>query len=352
MKTPSFKITARFIFYLLFLGGILLIGLVQAPRDSYADPVNYALRFDGVNDNVKLPLMWEIFGGGTIGDSWRDTKTISLWIKPEGPGENCAQPNPGHCELIIGVIPRSWGISRGILNGKDRIWIWNIDDDSQNPDALIPLIYTPDEWIHITLVHEGGKLKAYRMGSFLEGDTRNSLSSFTVDIMGPDGQKDTYLIMGGFFKDTEQYAFKGVIDEVRIYNIGLEPTEVSSLLFQELTPPFSPNLKAYYRMSNGLGATLTDDSGNGHDGVFREGLQPATPPAGPQWVESGLFGSGPTPTLPPTFTVTATFTSTPSPTSTATRLPPGFTPQPSPTATRTLDPNTASNSIFLPLVKK
>lgn len=343
MNTPSFKITDRFIFSFLLLFGVLLMGLLQDPSNSFAEPVNYALRFDGVDDNVQLPLIWNIFGG----DSWRNAKTISLWIKPEGPGEPCGQPNPGHCQLIIGVIPRSWGISRGILNNQDRIWIWNIDDDSQTPDALIPLIYTPDEWIHITLVHANNQLKAYRYGSFLTGDTRESYSSFSVDT---DEKKSTYLVMGGFFKDQEQYAFKGQIDEVRIYDIGLDPTAVS-FIDQELTPPYSPNLKAYYRMSDGSGTLLTDDSGQDRGGVFRDGLQTAGPGGGPKWVESGLFGSGPMPTLPATFTVTATFTNTPSPTATATRLPPGFTPQPSITPTRTLDPN-MNNFLFLPMVRK
>ncbi len=343
MKAISSKVSIGLIFSLLFLCGIILVGLAQSPTNSYAETINYALRFDGVDDNIKAPFIRDIFGD----DSWRVTKTISLWVKPHGIGQPCGQPNPGHCELIIGVIPRSWGISRGILNGQDRIWIWNIDDATDMPDAIIPLIYEPDQWIHITLVHANNKLMAYRYGSHLDGDTRISYSSFTVDT---DTKTFTYLTVGGFFKDTEQYAFKGDIDEIRIYSTQLTDNEIS-LIHQELTPPYNSNLKAYYRMSDGGGTFLTDDSDQGQGGIFREGLQIATPPGGPQWVTSDLFGSGPTPTLPPTFTVTATFTNTPSPTSTATRLPPGFTPQPSITPTRTLDPN-MNNFLFLPMVRK
>ncbi|WP_322791521.1 LamG domain-containing protein [Bellilinea sp.] len=343
MKYKFSKNSNNFVYFFIFLCGLIIIGFVQVPNNSFAEPVNYGLGFDGINDNVQLPLIYNVFGG----DSWRNTKTISLWIKPEGPGEECGQPNPGHCQLIIGIIPRSWGISRGILNGEDRIWIWNIDDINEKPDAMIPLIYEPDEWIHIALVHDNNQLKAYRYGSHLPGDTRNSYASVSVDTAG---EKVSYLTLGGFFKQDEKYAFKGQIDEVRVYNIGLDATAISQI-YQELTPPFSPNLKAYYRMSDGDGSFLTDDSGQGNVGIFREELQTAVPPNGPQWVESGLFGSGPTPTLPPTFTVTATFTSTPSPTATPTRLPPGFTPQPSITPTRTLDPNT-NNFLFLPMVRK
>ena len=40
--------------------------------------------------------------------------------------------------------------------GQDRIWLWNYDGTF---DA-IALEYTPDEWVHLSLVHANGELKA------------------------------------------------------------------------------------------------------------------------------------------------------------------------------------------------
>ncbi|MFZ6020113.1 MAG: LamG domain-containing protein [Chloroflexota bacterium] len=324
MQTHSPETWQKFLVFLTVFAFIILISLFTFSNSSYAEPINYALSFDGVNDNVKGPLIYDIFGG----DGWRSDKTISLWIKPNGPGKPCAEPNPGHCEFIIGVVPRSWGITRGILN-EDQIYVWNIDTDDDNINQFIRMNYTPDQWIHITMVHSGGKLRAYKFSVQEDPKIVSSGPSFSVDT---EDRKVTYLTIGGFIKENkEQYIFNGTIDEIRIYNYALSPDDILNSLYQELTPPFNSGLKAYYRMSNGTDVNLSDDSGNNQNAVLREGLETAVPPGGPSWIASELFGSGPTPTLPSIYT----FTPTPYP----------QTPAPTP------DPNT-NNFLFLPMVRK
>ncbi|GAP11614.1 concanavalin A-like lectin/glucanases superfamily [Bellilinea caldifistulae] len=322
---------------------LMVLGLFfQNPSPGYADPVNYALEFDGWSNYVATRKEGIIFGSS----SWQSTKSISVWVKPLAPSPVCTGPDPGSCQLIVGDRPRFWGIYRGILNGEDRIWVWNFDNSPTSGFDSIPIIYENNEWIHITLVHHDNRLDAYRFG-FLAGSRVSGASVGFFD----DGPADQTVlhIGGGFTPPDRKFLFKGLIDEVRVYNRPLSGEEIRADIYNELSPPFDSALKAYYKMSDGSGRVLSDDSGNGHNGTL-DHINNQNPPGNdPLWVVSGLFGSGPTPTLPATFTVTATFTNTPSPT--ATRLPPGFTPQPSLTPTRTLDPN-MNNFLFLPMVRK
>jgi hypothetical protein len=75
-------------------------------------------------------------------------------------------------------------------------------------------------------------------------------------------------------------------------------------------------LAAYYRMSDGAGLVLTDDSLNDWNGTLKDGSS-TVPGDGfpPAWVISGAFGStDPTPTPTPTEEPTPTPTEEPTPT--------------------------------------
>lgn len=325
---------------------LMIVGvLFQKSSPGYADPVNYALEFDGWSNYVATKKEVIIFGDS----SWQSTKSISVWVKPLEPSPVCTGPDPGSCQLIVGDRPRFWGIYRGILNGQDRIWVWNFDNSPTSGFDSIPIIYENNQWIHITLVHHNNRLDAYRFG-FLAGSRESGSSVGIVDEGGPADQTVLH-IGGGFTPPDRKYLFNGLIDEVRVYSRALTGEEIRANIYNELSSPFESALKAYYKMSNGSELTLSDDTGNNNNGTLVHILNQDPLGDYPLWVTSDLFGNGPTPTLPPTFTVTATFTNTPSPTATATRLPPGFTPQPSLTPTRTLDPN-MNNFLFLPMVRK
>ncbi len=64
------------------------------------------------------------------------------------------------CDHVFGDRPRWWGISQGIVNDQDRIWLWNFDGTMDS----IGVSYTPGVWTHITLVHDGGVMRAYKNG--------------------------------------------------------------------------------------------------------------------------------------------------------------------------------------------
>lgn len=238
----------------------------------------YALEFDGTSDFVKLVETAYILGPG-----WEDTKTISLWVKPLGVGEDCNYNNVAFCDTIFGDRPKWWGINRGVIDGLDRIWIWNFDGSSNSIIDRISIEYTPDEWVHISLVHSNGILRVYKNGMEV-----GSIFSGTTEQPYTGGLPILHL--GGIIVNSNANStFRGVIDEVQIWNTARTASQITADMYQILSGS-ETGLKAYYRMSDGSGLILSDDSIYDWDGTLFDGGSDV-PPDGypPQWISPGPF---------------------------------------------------------------
>jgi hypothetical protein len=248
---------------------ILLIALLFSyfaqPAQAYSGA--YALDFDGQNDYVVLAQTSTIMGATS---DWENNKMVSAWVRPTG--STIAGTGGAALDHIVGDRPRWWGISRGVIGGNDRIWVWNWDG---NEDRL-GIEYTVGEWVHIALVHGGGVLRAYKNGVEV-----GSVASGTTQQPPPPAQPIVYL-GGMIISATRNYTFQGQIDEVSLWPVARSASEIRATMYRELNGDES-GLRAYYRMSDGTGTTLTDDSVNSFNGSL-------TGP--PDWVTSGAF-SGP-----------------------------------------------------------
>ena len=82
--------------------------------------------------------------------------------------------------------------------------------------------------------------------------------------------------------------FHGVIDEVHIWNIARTSAQIADDMIQILSG-LETGLVAYYRISDGSGLTLTDDSIYAWTGTLVDGAR-GVPPDGnpPQWVSPTL----------------------------------------------------------------
>ncbi|MFN2196130.1 MAG: LamG domain-containing protein, partial [Anaerolineales bacterium] len=284
--------------------------MASLPQLNTRADTNYALSFNGSDDYIALDHADVLFDAPT----WVSTKTISLWILPGGNLAPSTPPASG--EIILSTDrPRTFGVNRAVFNGLDRIWVWNADS---NGTDMIGVEYTPGIWLHLAVVHENGSLSAYKDGLLV--DTVAS---------GDSAFNSGTLYLGGSGRNSAATYFQGQLDEVRFWNVGLDQTTISDWMTQEIsgTHPNFANLAAYYRMSDGLGTTLTDDSGRGNTGILLGSMSDAN------WVLSTAFGGSTTPTdtpIPPTDTPIPP-TATPVP-PTDTPVPPSATPEP-PTAT-------------------
>lgn len=328
-NTKSTKLSTLWRILAIILLPITTVVLLPA-SPAFLEPIDhggYALAFDGNNDYVQFDETSQVFGAG-----WADTKTVSLWVRPTA-STTCGL-DPALCDVIFSERPHWWGITIGQINAEDKIWIWNFDGDTD----YVAVDYTLDEWVHITLVHDGGMLRAYRNGVEV-GSTPSGTTA------RPTGGEDSILQMGAIIPDnTENWSFAGELDEVRLWNIARSTSDVQQDMYNSLNGD-EPGLVAYYMMSDGPPSmTLTDDTGNGWDGTLHDGN--AFAPADgspPEWVTSTIPHDGsPTPTPTSTTTPGPTATNTPTPTPSGT--PPTSTPTP------TAQPTDAF--IYLPLVNK
>jgi hypothetical protein len=228
----------------------------------------YALEFDGINNYVKLGDTGIIMGG----NGWASTKTFSFWVKPTGLTGPSAHPVLG--EFIVGNdLPHYFGVTRSVWNGMDRLWVWNYDGNTD----YIGIAFTPGEWIHIAMVHTGGTLFAYKNGVLI-----GSVSSGPTVI--PNGTVDGNLYLGGS-DNSRTLHFKGQIDEVSFWNVGLNQTTIQEWLDQEITDahPYWSSLAAYYQMNSGAGTILSDDSSHSNDGTLLGGMTDSN------WIISGIW---------------------------------------------------------------
>lgn len=218
-----------------------------------------------------------------MGEGWESTKTVSLWVKPIGLGEDCLYNDVAFCDTIFGDRPKWWGITRGVLDGFDRIWVWNAAGSATYSIDRIGVEYTPDEWVHIALVHSNGELTVYKNGV----EVGNTLSGATQQ---PNTGAFPKLHLGGIINNSRaNTTFRGIIDEVQIWSFAQSESQIAAGMYQILSGS-ETGLSAYYRMSNGSGVILNDDSVNAWNGVLIDGAR-GVPPDGstPQWVFPGPF---------------------------------------------------------------
>ena len=243
---------------------------VQPARALQTSSAGYALLFDGADDQAVLGQTGPLMGG----TGWQTSKTVELWVKPTG--APITGPSPAELDVVFGDRPRWWGISRGIAQGQDRIWVWNYDGNFD----MIGIPYSAGEWAHIALVHSGGMLRAYKNGALV-----GSVSSGAT-IQPSTGAQPTLYFGGMIISAARNFTLSGEFDELRVWNTGLDAGTLATWMGQELSAahPAMANLRAYYRMSNGAGSVVSDDSGHGFTGALLGGMGNAN------WVLSSAFG--------------------------------------------------------------
>lgn len=304
----------------------------------------FALAFDGTTDFVVLDETEQILGPG-----WEDTKTVSLWIRPDSLAGPCDRPTVAWCPAIFGDRPRWWGISIGEVVGLDRIWLWNYDGSANSPIEIIPIDYTPGEWVHIAMVHANGELRGYRNGTLV-----STLPSGTT--IQPNTGAHPVLHFGGIIVNASRnWTSHSTIDELRLWSIRRSEADIQQDFNRSLSGSES-GLRAYYKMSDGSGSTLSDDSSNGWSGTLQDG-QGQVPPDGdlPEWVlsDAPIISSGPSATatdLPPSPTPTDVFTATATPDIATSTPTPQASATPTSTATAVLSatPTMAATATALP----
>ena len=197
--------------------------------------INYVLDLDGTNDYVSLP--------NSINMGTSDF-TLSIWLKTDDVSsrQHVFQQTGSNDNRVIAI--NSGGSLTSRLGGSGS-------------DQLSGVTLSTDTWYHIVLVHDNSEntLKWY-----VNGTEQNTNTSVNV----PSNTGTFYL---GTNSDADDKFFNGQIDEVRIWDDVRTAAEIADNKDDELVGNES-GLAAYYKMSDGTGTTLTDNSSNSNNGTL------------------------------------------------------------------------------------
>ena len=175
-----------------------------------------AYSFDGINDNIR------VLSSSSL--NFQNSITINFWIKVGEFYERESYP------LSHGNWENRWKIS---ITNKHIRWTVKTNEGTKDLDSETELVQ--NNLYNVTLLYDGLDYEIYINGEL------NAFTSFSGLIM----TTPIDFMIGQVLPGNIQYNFKGVLDELRIYNYALSYSSIQSLYDfvtdvkdeQEITPP-------------------------------------------------------------------------------------------------------------------
>ena len=199
----------------------------QAVHNPQSQCTDCALYFDGPGSSDHVSI-----DAGQNGGS----HTFEVWVKRIDSGANQSL-------LLQGD---NYGIKIEQYNQNNKVGFtrYGSYDHQFNHSATIA------EWEHIAIVNNGSKTYLYVNGTVTDSTNRTNWK-LPMNSIGVGGNATLY----------------GTIDEMRIWNDARTAAEIADNMELELNGD-EDDLIAYYKMSNGSGTTLTDNSTNSYTGTL------------------------------------------------------------------------------------
>jgi hypothetical protein len=224
--------------------------------------IGAALECDGTDDYVDVTS----FAGNY------DALTVEAWIKTPGTNDGGVYDRIVHRWLPGFILCVTESASS---DGRLRMYLWDDAEDSLTGNTAI----SDDQWHHVvsTWNKTGGEIKLYVDGKLDNSKTGSSVNT-TIAINGTLGISTTGTV-----------TFKGLIDDVRIYNYARTAAQIlvdynagSAAHLGAGTDPNEGNPPiGYWSFDENTGTVPYDRSGNGNNGTFA---------SSPVWAQ-GKFGA-------------------------------------------------------------
>jgi hypothetical protein len=167
-----------------------------------------ALNFDGIDDYVEIPNFFP----------YNESGTATMWVKP------AFEPNDGLTHwLIDGGVDSDTGF--WWAKRSDNTLCFNIRGNSPDTPITYPVnssIFGNNTWHHVAITWWNKGPGNSEMRMYLDGNLVNSTSSATV----PDRTRSSMLIGISIYYDR---AWKGIIDDVRVYDRALSEEEIKKV---------------------------------------------------------------------------------------------------------------------------
>lgn len=239
-------------------------------KDDY-DVTNNIISF---NNGVKFQIEKDnpsalLLNGTNYADvnmpSWGNTYTLECKIKPSTNVQN----------VWAGILFRgNSSTAEGLFIDSTRLFFRNGTTYSPVIEQFNNENYPINEFTHISIVQSGNKITYYRIK---ENGTFVKVTEFPFTPRNSDG-KLSIGRFGEYVANDSQ--FKGIIDDIRIWNKPLSEEEIKNKYQTKLTGN-EENLIAYWNCDEKSGDVLHDSSPNKYDATFNS----------PQWTaDSPLLG--------------------------------------------------------------
>ena len=161
------------------------------------------MKFNGTGDNIVVPV-------SSILTKAALAYTVEVWIKPEVDND--------YWTGVVGKAGRNYNFWLGQSNDPDGGYVHHrfhttASTNDNCPNAyLIPM----NEWSHVVLTNDGSTCKTY-----INSETK-AQRTFAATLISDS----TSLNIGRSLDGNNSNYFKGIIDEVRIYEKALASAEI------------------------------------------------------------------------------------------------------------------------------
>ncbi|MEG3440322.1 LamG-like jellyroll fold domain-containing protein [Pannus brasiliensis CCIBt3594] len=206
--------------------------LASAPASSSESiglPVNKVLKFDGVNDAIRVP---------DHANLQITAYTVEVWIKPKPPSQEWTG--------IIGKPGRNFNIwlhNNGFIHHRFHTPSSTGDGIPNTPNGSVRW----DEWNHIAITNDGKIARTYINGSLAaEGFVSSGL---IVD--------KTPLYIACNLDSGQSHYFNGSMTEARIWKVARSQAEIQADMNKRLIGK-EGNLAAYYPLVEGINQQVVD----------------------------------------------------------------------------------------------
>jgi len=168
--------------------------------------IGMALSFDGVDDYVEIPYSSSLVTSNEM--------TIEAWVKRD--------PTAPPFSTILTALEwaesyRLWARDTGLY------YVFTIE--GTRTEGAWPIASIDNRFVHIVITFASGIVKGYRNGVLVGTADHTSTGTTLTALTNP------VQISGRFYPD--EY-WKGLIDEVRIYNVALSQDEIRMLMYRRL----------------------------------------------------------------------------------------------------------------------
>ncbi len=211
----------------------------QATNSDAVPPGQYALSFDGSNDYVSNNYTSQI---QTL-EFWLKTNDLSTSHSLFGQRYNSTE------------VSGNWQMHWENGTGKLRIYGYQPGGTSM----VTSTVFETARWYHVAISSSGSKVTYYVNGVF------DSEHDFDVTLGG--GSNTEPLTIGASGANGAYYFYNGTLDEIRIWSDVRTQTEIKENMCKHFVGN-ETGLVVYYKMSDGTGTVLTDNSSNNYNGTL------------------------------------------------------------------------------------